>query len=286
LVKDKLGYKYHWAVADYLQRAARHIASKVDVEQAYAVGKAAVELALKGANAVMPAIVRASSRPYRWKIGTAPLADTLYTVVVNGNAYTARTGINSLLTLSGIGSSNVSVSAVGPIAGVSNVPVSAADTLDQNFDRTVDWSSVVVQGGASYSLTIGSKTFSYTAGQNDGLFTNERGHDLVGRIGPLVAAREDLLQDGRVTADEARSIQQGEHEGRSVLNPQSPEQGQRIPDKLERMVRGLRPSTGVGKLHWTLCGWGQRTESRFRAVCVMIALEPGGGCGPTSVECS
>jgi len=73
LVKDKLGYKYHWAVADYLQRAARHIASKVDVEQAYAVGKAAVEFALKGHNAVMPTIVRTSQRPYRWKIGMAPL---------------------------------------------------------------------------------------------------------------------------------------------------------------------------------------------------------------------
>ncbi|HVN42736.1 MAG TPA: 6-phosphofructokinase [Steroidobacteraceae bacterium] len=73
LVKDKLGYKYHWAVADYLQRAARHIASKVDVEQAYAVGKAAVELALKGHNSVMPTIVRTSSHPYRWKIGVAPL---------------------------------------------------------------------------------------------------------------------------------------------------------------------------------------------------------------------
>jgi 6-phosphofructokinase 1 len=73
LVKDKLGYKYHWAVADYLQRAARHIASKVDVEQAYAVGKAAVELALKGHHAVMPAIVRVSDKPYRWKIGVAPL---------------------------------------------------------------------------------------------------------------------------------------------------------------------------------------------------------------------
>jgi 6-phosphofructokinase len=75
LVKDKLGYKYHWAVADYLQRAARHIASKVDVEQAYAVGKAAVEYALKGHNAVMPAIVRTSNRPYKWKIALAPLAN-------------------------------------------------------------------------------------------------------------------------------------------------------------------------------------------------------------------
>ena len=75
LVKDKLGYKYHWAVADYLQRAARHIASKVDVEQAYAVGRAAVELALKGHNSVMPTIVRTSDKPYRWKIGMARLED-------------------------------------------------------------------------------------------------------------------------------------------------------------------------------------------------------------------
>jgi len=75
LVKDRLDYKYHWAVADYLQRAARHLASKTDLEQSYAVGKAAVELALKGHNAVMPAIVRVSDRPYRWKIGIAPLAE-------------------------------------------------------------------------------------------------------------------------------------------------------------------------------------------------------------------
>lgn len=73
LVKARLNYKYHWAVADYLQRAARHIASKVDVEQAYAVGKAAVEFAMKGHNAVMPTIVRLSDKPYKWKIGSARL---------------------------------------------------------------------------------------------------------------------------------------------------------------------------------------------------------------------
>lgn len=75
LVKQKLGYKYHWAVADYLQRSARHIASKTDLEQSYAVGKAAVELAVKGVSGVMPTIIRASSRPYRWKIGVAKLED-------------------------------------------------------------------------------------------------------------------------------------------------------------------------------------------------------------------
>jgi len=73
LVKAKLGYKYHWALPDYLQRSARHLASKVDVDQAYAVGKAAVEYALKGQNAVMPVIVRTSDKPYRWKIESAPL---------------------------------------------------------------------------------------------------------------------------------------------------------------------------------------------------------------------
>ncbi len=74
MVREHLGYKYHWAVADYLQRAARHIASKVDVAQAYAVGKAAVEFALQGRNAVMPAIIRKSSKPYRWTIKAVPLA--------------------------------------------------------------------------------------------------------------------------------------------------------------------------------------------------------------------
>ena len=73
MTKDAFGYKFHWAVADYLQRAARHAASRVDVEQAYAVGKAAVEFALQGKNAVMPIIVRKSSTPYRWSIGEAPL---------------------------------------------------------------------------------------------------------------------------------------------------------------------------------------------------------------------
>jgi 6-phosphofructokinase 1 len=75
LVKAKLGFKFHYAIADYLQRAARHVASKVDVEQAYACGKAAVELALKGKDAVMPTIVRKSDKPYRWTVGSVPLAE-------------------------------------------------------------------------------------------------------------------------------------------------------------------------------------------------------------------
>lgn len=73
LVQDRLKLKFHWAVADYLQRSARHIAAKVDVRQAQAVGHAAVKLAVKGHNAVMPTIVRVSDRPYKWKIGVAPL---------------------------------------------------------------------------------------------------------------------------------------------------------------------------------------------------------------------
>jgi 6-phosphofructokinase len=73
LVKRELGHKYHWAVADYLQRAARHIASATDVEQAYAVGRAAVEFAMAGKNAVMPIIVRKRAKPYRWEIGAVPL---------------------------------------------------------------------------------------------------------------------------------------------------------------------------------------------------------------------
>ncbi|WP_028917869.1 6-phosphofructokinase [Pseudoxanthomonas sp. J35] len=72
-VKDALGYKVHWTLPDYLQRSARHVASKTDWEQAQAVGKAAVQYALKGMNAVMPVIVRTSSSPYRWKIEPAPL---------------------------------------------------------------------------------------------------------------------------------------------------------------------------------------------------------------------
>ena len=75
LVKDKLGLKYHWAVADYLQRAARHIASATDVEQAYALGRAAVEAALAGKNSVMPAVRRLSDAPYTWDIIDAPLSE-------------------------------------------------------------------------------------------------------------------------------------------------------------------------------------------------------------------
>ena len=75
MIKDALGHKFHWAVADYLQRAARHLASRSDVEQAYALGKAAVDYALQGHNSIMPTVVRKSSSPYAWEIGEAPLSE-------------------------------------------------------------------------------------------------------------------------------------------------------------------------------------------------------------------
>ena len=75
LVKQALGHKFHWAVADYLQRAARHLASATDVEQAYALGRSGVEMALAGKNSIMPTIDRISNNPYEWKIGSADLAD-------------------------------------------------------------------------------------------------------------------------------------------------------------------------------------------------------------------
>ncbi|MBK5940564.1 6-phosphofructokinase [Halochromatium roseum] len=75
LVKEALGYKFHWAVADYLQRAARHLASKADVEQAYATGRAAVEMAIAGESSIMPTIERVSSDPYQWQVGKAPLSE-------------------------------------------------------------------------------------------------------------------------------------------------------------------------------------------------------------------
>jgi len=73
MVKEELGYKYHWALADYLQRAARHVASRTDVEQAYAVGRAAVEYAIAGRNAVMVTIERGRGKRYSWSVGEAPL---------------------------------------------------------------------------------------------------------------------------------------------------------------------------------------------------------------------
>ena len=75
IVQRELGYKYHWAVSDYLQRSARHVASKTDVEHAYAVGEAAVQMALEGISGQIPVIERLSDDPYRWQIGRAPLSE-------------------------------------------------------------------------------------------------------------------------------------------------------------------------------------------------------------------
>ncbi len=92
MIKDALGLKCHWAVCDYLQRAARHIGSKTDVEQAYALGQAAVELAVAGTNAVMPTIVRTNNLPYTWEIGHAPLADVANVEVKMPNEFISEDG--------------------------------------------------------------------------------------------------------------------------------------------------------------------------------------------------
>lgn len=94
MVKDELGYKYHWAVADYLQRSARHIASGTDVEQAYAVGKAAVEMALAGKNGVMPAIIRGKGKRYSWTIKEAPLAEIANVEKMMPRNFITRDGFN------------------------------------------------------------------------------------------------------------------------------------------------------------------------------------------------
>ena len=92
MIKQAHGYKYHWAVADYLQRAARHIASKTDVEQAYAMGKAAVQFALQGKTAILPIIVRTSNKPYRWKIGSTSLARVANREKMMPRSYITRDG--------------------------------------------------------------------------------------------------------------------------------------------------------------------------------------------------
>ena len=92
MVKQKHGYKYHWAVADYLQRAARHIASKTDVDQAYAMGKAAVQFALQGKTAVMPTIVRISNKPYKWRVGSTSLAKVANVEKMMPRSYISKDG--------------------------------------------------------------------------------------------------------------------------------------------------------------------------------------------------
>lgn len=92
LIKQNLGHKYHWAVSDYLQRSARHIASAVDVEQAYAVGKAAVEFIEAGKTGVMPVIERISDQPFRWRIGEASLSDVANVEKMMPRSFISRDG--------------------------------------------------------------------------------------------------------------------------------------------------------------------------------------------------
>ena len=94
LIKNALGYKFHWAVADYLQRSARHLASDSDVKQAYALGQAAVEMALEGKNSVMPAIVRISNNPYKWEIGCGELKDVANVEKMMPNNYISADGFS------------------------------------------------------------------------------------------------------------------------------------------------------------------------------------------------
>ena len=94
LISNALGYKFHWAVADYLQRSARHLASDSDVEQAYALGQAAVEMALEGKNSVMPAIVRISNNPYKWEIGCGELKDVANVEKMMPNNYISADGFS------------------------------------------------------------------------------------------------------------------------------------------------------------------------------------------------
>ncbi len=94
MVRDEHGYKYHYAVADYLQRSARHIASAVDVEQAYAVGRAAVRFALEGKTGVMPVIKRVSDKPYRWRIEEAPLSKVANKEKMLPRSYISRDGFS------------------------------------------------------------------------------------------------------------------------------------------------------------------------------------------------
>ena len=92
IVKDRLGLKVHWTVPDYLQRSARHVASKTDLAHAQAVGAKAVEYALAGMNGTMPVIVRTSERPYRWKVAPAPLADIANAEKKMPKSFIDRTG--------------------------------------------------------------------------------------------------------------------------------------------------------------------------------------------------
>ena len=94
MIKDALGYKYHWAVADYLQRSARHIASRTDVEHAYGVGAAAVEYAKDGKNAIMPIIVRTENDPYSWTIGETDLENVANIEKKLPNSYISDDGLN------------------------------------------------------------------------------------------------------------------------------------------------------------------------------------------------
>ena len=120
LVNSKLGYKQHWAVPDYLQRSARHLASKTDADQAWAVGEKAVEYALAGKNAVMPVIKRTSDSPFRWKIEPAKLSE-----VANHEKKMPR----NYITADGYGITDVCRRYLGPLIRGEDAPPYGKDGL-------------------------------------------------------------------------------------------------------------------------------------------------------------
>ena len=94
LISQLLGYKFHCVICDYLQRSARHLSSLVDVEQAYAVGEAAVEYAVQGKSAIMPTIERISTHPYKWKVGEVELTKAANSEKLLPLSYIGKDGIS------------------------------------------------------------------------------------------------------------------------------------------------------------------------------------------------
>ena len=75
LLRTQLGIKVHVAVPDYMQRAARHLASATDIAQAEAVARHAVALTQTGQSGLMVNVVRDADSPYRWHCGVVSLAE-------------------------------------------------------------------------------------------------------------------------------------------------------------------------------------------------------------------
>ncbi|MAZ44452.1 MAG: 6-phosphofructokinase [Legionellales bacterium] len=140
IIKKSLGLKYHWAVADYCQRSARHIASATDVEQAYALGQAAVEFALAGENAVMPIIERIQDMPYEWRVGKVPLSE-----VANKEKFMPR----DFITEDGFGVTEAGLKYLRPLIQGESYPPFSDGLPDYAFYRP----ETVAKKCAPWSLT-------------------------------------------------------------------------------------------------------------------------------------